>query len=84
MFLGVFGKRNNKSELKVVTKNFSSLLVLQALSFILPLVTMPYLVRVLGSDRFGLVMFAQAFAVFFNVIVDLVVYLSVAERGHEW
>ena len=31
---------------------------------------MPYLVRVLGVDKFGLVMFAQAFIVFFNILVD--------------
>jgi len=66
----VLVKNRNKSELKVVTKNFSSLVVLQGVNFILPLVTMPYLVRVLGSEKFGLVMFAQAFAIFFNVIVD--------------
>lgn len=59
-----------------VGRNFGYLVILQGVNFILPLVTMPYLVRVLGSDKFGLVMFAQSFAVFFNVLVDFGFNLS--------
>jgi len=50
--------------------------LLQATNFILPLLTLPYLVRVLGTDKFGQVMFAQAFIVFFNVFVDFGFKLS--------
>lgn len=59
-----------------VGRNFGYLVILQGVNFILPLITMPYLVNVLGSDKFGLVMFAQSFAVFFNVIVDFGFNLS--------
>lgn len=55
---------------KRLLSNFFSLSVLQAFTYILPLLTLPYLVRVLGVEKFGLVMFAQAFIMFFNILVD--------------
>lgn len=58
------------SEKKLVLHNFFSLILLQGANYILPLIMLPYLVRVLGPEKFGLVMFAQSFAVFFNVFVD--------------
>jgi PST family polysaccharide transporter len=60
----------NTEDKKRLLSNFFSLSVLQAFTYILPLLTLPYLVRVLGIDKFGLVMFAQSFIMFFNILVD--------------
>jgi PST family polysaccharide transporter len=60
----------NTEDKKRLLSNFFSLSILQAFTYILPLLTLPYLVRVLGVDKFGLVMFAQAFIMFFNILVD--------------
>jgi len=60
----------NTEDKKRLLSNFFSLSVLQAFTYILPLLTLPYLVRVLGIEKFGLVMFAQAFIMFFNILVD--------------
>lgn len=63
-------KTGNTQDKKRLLENFLSLGALQIFSYILPLITLPYLVRVLGVDRYGLVMFAQSVIIFFNIIVD--------------
>ena len=60
----------NTQDKKRLLSNFFSLSLLQTFTYILPLLTLPYLVRVLGVEYFGLVMFAQAFIMFFNILVD--------------
>ncbi|MEN8124599.1 MAG: flippase [Bacteroidota bacterium] len=72
----ILKKLLRNKDIKRISKNFSSLVILQGANFILPLITLPYLVRVLGTERFGLVMFAQSFALFFNVLVDFGFNLS--------
>mgnify|MGYP000464591323 FL=1 len=60
----------NSEDKKRLASNFFSLSVLQVFTYVLPLLTLPYLVRVLGVETFGLVAFATAFITFFNILVD--------------
>lgn len=60
----------NTEEKKRLISNFFSLSILQIFTYALPLVTLPYLVRTLGVEKYGLVMFAQSFVMFFNILVD--------------
>ncbi len=62
---------------KTLVENFASLYLLQIANILIPLVTLPYLVRVLGVEKFGLVSFAQTFAMFFVMFVDFGFNLSI-------
>jgi len=66
----------NSSDKKRLVSNFFSLSLLQGFTYVLPLLTLPYLVRVLGINLFGKVEFAQSFIVFFHILVDFGFNLS--------
>lgn len=55
---------------KRILYNFLSLVILQGANYLLPLITIPYLLRVIGPEKFGLIAFAQAFIQYFIIFVD--------------
>lgn len=54
----------------MVLKNFFSLSILQGLNIVLPLLTYPYLIRVLGVDNMGLIFFAVSLVNYFQIITE--------------
>ena len=61
---------SNSKDGRTVAGNYTALLFIQGANVILPLIALPYLVRTLGAERFGLVMIAQTMGVFLTIIVD--------------
>lgn len=68
------------SQKKKLIENISSLYFLQGVNYLLPLVVLPYLVRVLGAELFGLLVFAQALNQYFNILTDYGFNLSVTKK----
>lgn len=57
-------------ERRVVMSNVAALSILQTITYLLPLLILPYLFRVIGADKFGLIAFAQAFVQYFIILTD--------------
>jgi PST family polysaccharide transporter len=64
-----------------------SLYVLQGLNYAIPMAVLPYLVRVLGMDQYGLLAFSQSFAQYFTMLTDFGFNFSatrsIAQRRHD-
>ncbi|TQV62355.1 MAG: flippase [Sulfurovum sp.] len=58
------------SDVKRLFANFISLLVLQGANYILPLLILPYLIRTIGVENFGILSFAEATITYFMIITD--------------
>ena len=55
---------------KTIVKNFGYLSILQVINLLIPLATYPYLIRVLGKESYGLVIYAQAIIGYFLILVQ--------------
>lgn len=53
-----------------LVESIFSLYILQGLNYIIPMATLPYLVRVLGMEMYGMMAFAQSFAQYFVQLTD--------------
>ncbi|MDD2870761.1 MAG: flippase [Candidatus Gracilibacteria bacterium] len=60
------GLKNNKT----IVGNIFSLGTLQIFNYIIPLITLPYVLRILGPEKFGVVAFMGAFVGYFLIIVN--------------
>jgi PST family polysaccharide transporter len=63
-----------------LVKNTVSLYAIQFANYLLPLITIPYLVRVLGPVNYGAVAFAQSLIGYFMVFVDYGFDLSATRK----
>lgn len=53
-----------------LARNIFFLYVLQGLNYVVPMAVLPYLVRVLGMESYGLIAFSQSFAQYFTLLTD--------------
>lgn len=67
-------------EKKLILKNFASLSTLQSINYLLPIVILPYIIRIIGLEKFGLIAFAQAFIQYFMILTDYGFNLSATRK----
>lgn len=65
-----YNRYKQSADGKALVSNFMFLTLLQVASFVFPLITLPYLSRVIGADGFGKIAFASAIIVWVNTFVD--------------
>lgn len=65
-----FNRVKNNGDAKTVINNFAWLSALQIAGYIFPLITIPYLAKVIGVDGFGKIAFASAVIVWIQTIAD--------------
>ena len=63
-------KAEKKAQKRLLIENIASLSILQWVNYIVPLFLIPFLVRSLGIELFGLVMFAQSLSTIFIIFSD--------------
>lgn len=66
---------NLKKEKKII-KNSLSLYILQLMKYLFPLITLPYILRVIGIEGYGIIVFSQAISTYGIMIVNYGFYLS--------
>ncbi len=57
-------------DVRTLASNFTWLAVLKIIGYVFPLITLPYLSRVIGVDSFGEIAFAASIIVFIETFVD--------------
>lgn len=67
-FVNILKEKANKN--KRLIQNFSYLSLLQVFNMLMPLFTYPYLIRVLGIETYGMIIFAQAIVSYFLIFVS--------------
>lgn len=65
---------------KSLISNFSYLVILNLINIILPLITIPYLLFVLGKETYGLIIFVQTFVGYFLVLINFGFNLSATKE----
>ena len=63
-------KARQSSDAKTVASNFAWLTVLQVAGYVFPLITLPYLARVIGVDGFSKIAFATAIMIWIQTVAD--------------
>lgn len=65
---------------QVLIKNFTSLGLVQVTNYLLPLLVVPFLIRKIGIELFGLISFGQAMVAYYNVVVDYGFNLTITQK----
>lgn len=59
-----------RSEGKNILQNITHFGIYQIISYLVPLITIPYILRVIGVEKFGVISFALALIYYFRIIVE--------------
>ncbi|MCF0074490.1 oligosaccharide flippase family protein [Dyadobacter sp. CY261] len=65
---------------KTIISSFGYLSILQVLNMVMPLVSYPYLIRVLGTESYGLIIYITTIASYFSILVNFGYQLTATKK----
>jgi len=65
----LINRLKNKENQKLLV-NFTNFGIFQVFNYLVPLITIPYIVRIIGAEKFGIVSIALAIVFYFRIIVE--------------
>lgn len=68
---------------KTLLGNFTYLSILEIISILFPLLTYPYLIRVIGAEKYGIIVFSQAVMAYVIIVVNFGFNVSATRRVSE-
>ncbi|WP_298245923.1 oligosaccharide flippase family protein [uncultured Christiangramia sp.] len=60
----------NRESHQILLSNFFSLSAIQVVGMVLPLITLPYILRVVGFDKYGVIVLAASLIAYFQSVTD--------------
>jgi O-antigen/teichoic acid export membrane protein len=58
------------TEVRKIFNNIANFSIFQLTNYLIPLITIPYIVRIVGTEKFGIISFIQAVIYYFFIVVD--------------
>ena len=68
---------------KTLLGNFTYLSLLEIIAVLFPLITYPYLIRVIGAEQYGIIVFSQAVVAYLIIVVNFGFNVSATRRVSE-
>lgn len=68
---------------KTLLGNFTYLSILEIIAILFPLLTYPYLIRVIGAEKYGIIVFSQAVMAYVIIVVNFGFNVSATRRVSE-
>ena len=79
-FLHIIKKLRENTDIKKLFSNSLNFSLFQATNHLVPLITIPYIVRIIGPEKFGILSFAVAAILYLQIFVDYGFNLSAVQR----
>lgn len=78
-----FIHRFRSDTLKTLLSNFTYLSILEVIGILFPLLTYPYLIRVIGAEKYGIIVFSQSIVAYITIVVNFGFNVSATRRISE-
>lgn len=83
LFIKKYQNVKQNQTAKTLISNFSYLTLLKCLGMIFPLITYPIVIRAVGADKYGLVIYASAIIAYLRIVINFGFDVSATKKSSE-